>query len=92
MTQPTIEVQPQQLDPETSMFVALEHLEQCAKDLAEGYCPQYDAYPRATTDEGKCYLRGYHDYKEGHGWCGPDSGGVEMTCAVCGNSFSVTLY
>ena len=79
-------------DFETTPFVALEHLEQCAYWMELCYHPHYDSHPRATSDAGICYLRGGHDYVEGEGWCGPDSGGREATCFLCGHHVSCTLY
>jgi hypothetical protein len=37
-----------------------------------------------------CFLG--HDLEEDGGWCGPDSGGIGVTCKRCGYSWSHTLY
>lgn len=84
------EMQQLPFDIEITPFVALEHLVHCAQ--VHDLCPHEEGYPRATSDAGLCYLRGGHDWVEGPGWCGPDSGGMEATCALCGCYTSHTLY
>lgn len=86
------EMQQLPFDVETTPFVALEHLKDAAYWTELLNDPDRDYAPRATSDEGICYLRGYHDYVEGEGWCGPDSGGMEATCSLCGHHVSCTLY